>query len=103
MQPSRKPKHGLPMATDDEDSVQLDGKLAKSKQMVSKKKVEQLVRRRKHPNNGAGQVLAAAQDSGETLEKKKIKKVEIIMTVAQQRLVNLKAKQVAEAAKLEME
>ena len=42
------------MATDDEDSVQLDGKLENSKLMVSKKKEERLVRRRKHPNNGAG-------------------------------------------------
>ena len=38
VKPSRKPRHGAPMASDDEDSVQLDGKLEQSKLMVSKKK-----------------------------------------------------------------
>ena len=73
VQPSRKPRHRTPMATDDVDSVQLDGKLEQSKLMFSKKKEERLVRRRKHPNTGAVQVLAAPLDSGETPEKKKIK------------------------------
>ena len=73
MQPSRKPRQASQMVSHDEDSVHLDGKLEQSKLMVSKKKEERLERRRKHPNNGAVQVLAAAHDSGETPEKKKIK------------------------------
>ena len=73
VQPSRKPRHRTPMATDEVDSVHLDGKLEQSKLMVTKKKEERLGRRRKHPNTGAAQVLAAAHDSGETPEKKKIK------------------------------
>ena len=48
-------------------------------------------------------MLAAALDSGETPEKKKIKSVQISLTVSQQRLVRLKAAQAAEAAKLEAE
>ena len=91
------------MATDDDDSVQLHGKLEQSKLMVSKKKEERLGRRRKHPNTGAAQALAAPLDSGETPEKKKIKAVQISLTVSQQRLVRLKAAQAAEAAKLEAE
>ena len=73
MQPSRKARHATPMVSHDEDSVQLDGKLEQSKLMVSKKKEERLVRRRKHPDKQAVQVMAAAHDSGETPEKKKIK------------------------------
>ena len=73
VKPSRKVRQVTPMASDEEDSVHLDGKLAQSKLMVSKKKEERLDRRRKHPEKQAVQVLAAAHDSGETPEKKKIK------------------------------